>query len=209
MSNEEKIVVWGSGTPRTFRVLWALHELGAAYDLQRIKTRTADMDSDEFMAVSPGKKIPALQHGSTTLVESGAIVFHLYNHFSLEEHTDRQVSEILKWSFFALMELDATALYVMRRHRDLPNIYGDAPAAVSASGEYFDRQSMVVADALSDGREFLVGHSLTAADIFMVSCCGWAIAYGLTLPAALANYYAKLSQRDGYIEASEVNQAAL
>ncbi len=107
------------------------------------------------------------------------------------------------------MELDATALYVMRRHRDLPNIYGDAPAAVSASGEYFDRQSGVVADALFDGREFLVGRSLTAADIFMASCCGWAIAYGLTLPEALANYYAKLSQRDGYIEASEVNQAAL
>lgn len=207
MSNEDKIVVWGSGTPRTFRVLWALHELGVAYDLKRIKTRTADMDSDEFMAVSPGKKIPALQHGPTTLVESGAIVFHLYNHFASDEHTDAQDSDILKWSFFALMELDATSLYVMRRHRDLPSIYGEAPAAVSSSGEYFYRQSAVVADALSDGREFLVGQSLTAADIFTVSCCRWAIAYDLMLPKTLADYHQNLSQRAAYLEASEVNQS--
>ncbi len=209
MSKEERIVVWGSGTPRTFRVLWALHELGVPYDLRRIKTRTSDMDSDEFMAVSPGKKIPALQHGSSTLVESGAIVFHLYNHFGSQEHSHTQASEILKWSFFALMELDATALYVMRRHRDLPNIYGDAPAAVSSAGEYFDRQSAVVADALSDGREFLVGSSLTAADIFIASCCGWAIAYGLSLPAAWADYHQNVTQRDAYLAASEVNQSGI
>ena len=209
MSNEENIVVWGSGTPRTFRVLWALHELGVDYDLKRIKTRTADMDGDDFVAISPGKKIPALQHGDIRLVESGAIVFHLYNHFSANNHNLVETSEILKWSFFALMELDATALYVMRRHRDLPNIYGQAPAAVSSSAEYFDRQSAVVADALTDGRKFLVGESLTAADIFMSSCCAWAIAYGLSLPVALADYHSNLMQRHAYLEASEVNQSGL
>ena len=205
MSNDENIIVWGSGTPRTFRVFWMLHELGLEYQVKRIRTRTADMDSDEFLAVSPGKKIPAIQHGPVTLVESGAIVFHLYHHFTPSKRNAGEMSEIMKWSFFALMELDATALYVMRRHRDLPEIYGDAPAAVASSAEYFGRQSKVIAQDLSDGREFMVGQSLTPADIFVASTCEWAVAYGLSLPDALADYHRNLSQRSAYIEAGEAN----
>lgn len=186
-----------------------LHELGLDYQLERIKTRTSDMDRGEFLAVSPGKKIPAVQHGPVTLVESGAIVFYLYHRFQSPQHDAIETSKIMKWSFFALMELDATALYVMRRHRDLPKIYGDAPAAVASSAEYFDRQSKVLAEELKDGREFIVGHSLTPADIFIASTCEWAIAYGLSLPDALAEYHSKHGQRSAYIDASKENLSDL
>ena len=33
--------------------------------------------------------------------------------------------------------LDATSLYIIRRHRDLEDVYGAAPEAVSSAAEYF------------------------------------------------------------------------
>ena len=37
------------------------------------------------------------------------------------------------------MEIDATTLYVLRRHEALPAIYGEAPTANAAARGYFDR----------------------------------------------------------------------
>jgi glutathione S-transferase len=208
-AKQNGIVVWGNGTPRTMRVYWALHELKLEYRSKPLKPRTADMDGTEFLAVSPGKKIPGFQHDELTLTESGAIVFHLYQRFAEAGFINADFAKISRWSFFALMELDATALYVMRRHRDLPQIYGDAPAAISSCAEYFQRQAEVINDELSDGREFVVGRSLTPADIFIVSCCDWAIAYDLPLPDILAGYHARLQQRSAYIEATKLNASML
>ena len=38
-----------------------------------------------------------------------------------------------QWLSFIQMELDAHTLYVMRKHRDLADLYGEAPAAVKPS----------------------------------------------------------------------------
>ena len=70
MSAEQNdIVVWGCNTPRTFRVYWALHYLGVDYEARPIKPRTNDMEQSDFLEISPGKKIPAFEHGPLRLVE--------------------------------------------------------------------------------------------------------------------------------------------
>ena len=50
---------------------------------------------------------------------------------------------------FIAMELDATSLYVLRRHEGLPEIYGEAPTANRAARDYFDR--MIEAAATRTG----------------------------------------------------------
>ena len=45
-----------------------------------------------------------------------------------------------EWCFFAMSELDANAIYSIRRHGDLVEIYGASPIAVRAAIEYFDHQ---------------------------------------------------------------------
>ncbi|MEM7469418.1 MAG: glutathione S-transferase family protein, partial [Pseudomonadota bacterium] len=198
-------VVWGIGTPRTMRVHWALHELEVNYETRPIKTRTADMDALEFLAISPGKKIPAFEYGSVKMVESGAIVFYLYSSYAAIGKSIEEFAQISRWSSFALTELDATALYVLRRHRDLPAIYGDAPGAVQAAKEYFARQIDVVNTELSDGRRYIVGDDFSPADIMLVTCCDWAVAYELPLPTIVSKYHQSLAEMDSYLAARQAN----
>lgn len=206
MSAEQNdIVVWGCNTPRTFRVYWALHHLGLDYEARPIKPRTNDMERTDFLEISPGKKIPAFEHGPQRLVESGAIVFYLYQKCSKLLPEEQDTAAMMRWSFFSLMELDATALYVMRRHYGLPEIYGEAPVAVQSAIDYFARQIMVVDEHLSDGRAYLVGTALSPADIFLVSCCDWAVAYELALPTYVEAYLDHLHRLKSYQQARKAN----
>ena len=205
MQTDDELIVWGIGTPRTFRVYWALEEFGAPYRRVPVRPRTSAMDDAAFLTVSPGKKIPVLQDGPLNLAESGAIVFHVFQKYSSQPLAGPELSETLRWSFFALTELDATALYVMRRHQGLPEIYGQAPTAVQSAKEYFDRQIEVVNRVLSDGRKYMVGDALSPADIFIASCCDWAIAYDLNLPANISHYHSRLKTLPSYQRAQQRN----
>lgn len=204
-TKDNELIVWGTGTPRTFRVYWALEELDFAYQCVPIRPRTPAMEDPAFLSVSPGKKIPAFQDGPLNLVESGAIVLHLFEKHAARRPSGIEFAEIMQWSFFALMELDATALYIVRRHQGLPEVYGEAPTAVKSSIEYFDRQINVIDQTLSDAREYIVGTALSPADIFIVSCCDWAIAYDLKLPPNVYRYHSRLKELASYQRAYKRN----
>ena len=199
------ITVWGKGTPRTLRVYWVLHELNLPYTVERIITRTESMERPEFLAVSPGKKIPAIQHGDLNLTESGAIVQFLMDTYGNEQWSQAERATIARWSYFVISEIDATALYVIRRHEGLPNIYGEAPAAIASSYEYADRQFNVVSDALDEDSTYLVGEKFSVADVHLTSCIAWANMLKMDLPEKLVAYGKRLMARPAYQQASEVN----
>ena len=147
--------LWGVGTSRTLRAHWALIYLDLKYEVRAIQTRTPEMEGPEYRAVNPRGKIPTLIDGDLTLTESPAIVAYLAERYSTPER--RLIPEDIaarasyfEWMSFASMELDATSLYVLRRHEDLPEIYGVAPEACTAARAYFDR--MLGAAALRRNR---------------------------------------------------------
>lgn len=205
---QPEFVVWGIGTPRTLRVHWTLHELGLAYDTRPVQPRTAGMEAPEFLAVSPGKKIPALQHADLTLTESAAITRYLMDNFSAHSWSVAERAAIDQFTFFTLMELDATALYVIRRHEGLPAIYGEAPSAVAAAYAYADRQFAVLAGLLGE-REFALGERFSEADIHIGSVLDWAQALNIGLPAVLNRYHERLRSRGAYRAACDVNAMML
>ncbi|MGR8949183.1 MAG: glutathione S-transferase family protein [Gammaproteobacteria bacterium] len=204
--SQDNIAVWGIGTPRTFRVHWALHELQREYVTHRVQTRTPMMDEAEFLAVSPGKKIPALQHGDLTLTESAAITRYLMSSFSAAKWTLQQQALIDRFVFFSLMELDATAFYVIRRHEGLPALYGEAPTAVAAAYEYADRQLNVLAGLIGD-QDYCVDNRFSEADIHVVSILDWAMLLKIDLPENLTRYLQRFWQRAAYQLAKETNSA--
>lgn len=204
---DDRLHVWGCGTPRTLRVYWALHELGLDFTAHPVRTRTSDMDAADFLAVSPGRKIPGLSHGRFTLVESGAIVDYLYRLAGADIAEPQLAAAVARWTCFALTELDATALYVLRRHEGLPEIYGEAPAACASARAYFDRQITEVARALADGRRYIAGDAFSPADIILVTCCRWASWCEIALPAQVDDYVARLTARDAFARAQRDNRA--
>ena len=150
----KKIKLWGSGTARTLRPIWIAEELGLDYDLVSFGPRTGETLTEEFTELNPKQKIPLLQHGSFFLTESLAICRYLQNTFpSNNLYIPEKLSDIAKedeWSSFIYGEIDETTLYVMRRHYDLKEIYGDSPVVVEACREYLLRQFKVLENHLSN-----------------------------------------------------------
>lgn len=205
------MIVWGVGTPRTLRVHWTLAELGQPYSTRPIQSRTGETLTDEYTALNQRQKIPVLQDGEVTLTESAAIITYLadrYGHSAQPlvpaETIDR--AHCFEWCYFSLSELDATSLYVLRRHEGLPQIYGQAPAANSAARLYFQQQMRSVDHALQDGREFLVANHFSIADIMLCSCLTWAQALHIPIAKHVTRYNDRLMARPAYRAAVAANR---
>lgn len=204
------LILWGAGTSRTIRPLWALHELGLEYQHRPILPRTGETKTPEFTALSARQKIPLLQDGDLTITESAAIVTYLSDAYGVaanrlvpQETKDR--ARCLEWCFFVISELDATSLYVMRRHGDLRHIYGEAPQANEAAAAYFQQQMRAVDRALADGRPFILGDGFSAADIILATCLTWAVRYGVPIGAVAEAYGARVTARPAYLKAAASN----
>ena len=187
-----------------------MHELGLSYDVKPILPRTGETLTDEYTALTARQKIPLLQDQGVVITESAAIVAYLSDAYANEGNrlvpTDaRQRAICLEWCFFIISELDATSLYVMRRHQDLSEIYGEAPTANKAAADYFQKQMRTVERALSDGREFILGDRFGAADILLSSCLTWAVRYQVPVCDLALAYNRTLTARDAYRQAEQRN----
>ena len=210
MTEPSKRTLWGVGTSRTLRAHWALIELGLDYATQPIRTRTLDMEDPTFLALHPRGKIPILEDGGLEVSESPAIVTYLSETYGgdatqLIPNTPWARAKYFEWMSFISMELDATSLYVLRRHVDLHETYGEAPAANDTAREYFLRMIQSVVPALPSEGNFLLGHAFSGADILMLSCLNFSDRYDIALPAEVAAYRERVSARPAYQAALEAN----
>ena len=204
-------VLWGVGTARTVRVHWALAELGLQYRTVPTQARTPAMQEDAFRKVSPQGKIPVLEDGALVLSESPAIVTYLAERYSSADNRllpesvlDR--ARYFEWLSFISMELDATSIYVLRRHVGLPQIYGDAPNASAVARDYFARMIESAVTRLSKEGPYLLGQQFSGVDILMTSCLDIAERYDLTVPERFKHYRERVAQRPAYATAIAANK---
>jgi len=206
-----ELTLWGATTTRTIRAHWALRELGLSYRCEPIRSRSGETQTERYGAVNPRRKIPALVDGDFVITESAAIIAYLSGAYGTEANRlvpadVRLRARYDEWASFILMELDATSLYVVRRHQGLPDIYGAAPVAVDAAFAYFQRQIGVAARVLDDGRDWLLGERFSGVDMLLTTCLTWATRLGQPLPDAMARLRDRATARPAYIAASEANQ---
>ncbi len=206
-----EMIVWGVGTPRTLRVHRTLTELGMKYSTRPIQSRTGETLTDEYTVLNQRQKIPVLQDGDVTLTESAAITTYLADRYGNPEVPLVPADTIhrahcFEWCYFSLSELDATSLYVLRRHEGLPQIYGEAPAANAAARLYFQKQMRSVDHALQDGRTFIVAQQFSIADIMLCSCLTWAQAVDIPIAAHVAAYNQRIMARPAYQAAVLANR---
>jgi glutathione S-transferase len=105
-----------------------------------------------------------------------------------------------------MMELDALALYILRRHSGLPEVYGEAPNAVRAAREAFEKQIKVADQRLAWHGPYILGTTFTAADILLTSCLSWADRYTLPLTETLIKYRQLTTSRAAHQAAVEANR---
>ena len=204
-------VLWGVGSARALRAHWALAELGLDYRTEKVQSRTGQTRTETFDRLNPRRKIPVLQDGELTLTESAAIVTYLAERYSgpaarLIPEAVAERARYFEWQSFVCMELDATSLYVLRRHVYLPEVYGEAPTAAAAAEAYFARMIEAAARLVDDGRPYLLGETFSGVDILLATTLDWAANYGQPLPAPFPAYRERLAARPAHIAAREANQ---
>ena len=161
------IVVHHLNDSRSQRVLWLLEELGTPYEIkfyQRdITTRLAP---PELKAIHPLGKSPVITDNGQTVHESGAIVDYLIRHYGngrLQPSTGWPEYEIYQqWLHYAegsaMLPL-MLKLYVGR--------LGDAGAPLTPRIDSEIANHMGYIEQSLRGRQWLVGHDLSGADIQM------------------------------------------
>jgi glutathione S-transferase len=187
-----------------------LRELGVDYVSQAIKPRTPEMQRADFRAVNPDGKVPVLQHGDLTLVESAAISLYLAEAYAerapgLIPQGIAARAQFFEWMSYISTELDAASLYTFRRHQDLREIYGEAPVAVDAARDYFLRMLDKPARQLQGGSPFLLGDTFTLVDILLVTCLRFADRMGVSCPADFNDYFQRLTARPAFQAAMKAN----
>jgi len=203
------LTLYGIGTSRTLRAHWMLLELGLEYETIPIQSRSGETLTDQFRRLNPRHKIPVLQHKSFALSESAAIVQYVSETFAdrskLYVPRDAETRAALnEWCFFIMTELDASSLYIVRRHQGLAQIYGEAPTAVDSAKTYFSHNLEAMAPGIAR-RPYLMGEQLSSADILLMTCLDWAAISNISLPPALIAYRERVAQRPAYRAAMKKN----
>lgn len=186
--------VIGSLRSRTFRVLWALEELGVPYEHLAAPPR-----SDEVLAVNPAGKVPVLIADGVPVTDSTAIVQFLADrHGSLTFPAgtlDRARQDSL--TQFLLDEFDA-ALWMAARHSFiLPEALRQSAIKDSLKWE-FARSQKTLVTRMGAG-PFLMGDRVTVPDLILTHCGTWAEAakFPVSEPR-LADYLAAMRARPAY-----------
>lgn len=168
------ITIYHVPRTRSARVIWLCEELGLPYEVVPVDFSPEYRKSPEWRRLNPIGKVPALtdvdaEGNRFTMIESGAMVHYIlerYGEGRLQPSPGTPESALfLQWSWFAEASL-ARPLGDMVHHR----ILKPAPERIPAVVEDGQARAEICLDAVEaalDGRDYLLGDDLTAADIMM------------------------------------------
>ena len=189
---------------RSQRILWLLEELGVPYEIIPYqRDAVTNLAPPELKAVHPLGKSPVITDGPHTIAESGAAVEYLVERYGADTLRPDPASadywRYVEWLHYAegsaMLPLMMN-LYVMRLGE------AGAPLHERISSE-IENNLTYVAGALG-GRPFLVGATLTGADVQVSFVAEVARAFGRLAPYPnLAAYVERLQARPAYVRAIE------
>ena len=204
MSNE--LVFYTNPMSRGRIIRWMLEEVGQPYRTELLDYGTT-MKGPAYLAINPMGKVPALTHGDVVVTEAAAICAYLADAFPQAGLAPPSGSPLrgpyYRWLFFGAGPVEAAAT--------AKSMGWDTPA---------DRQGMIgfgsvetVVDTLADalaGREYLVGDTFTAADLYIGSHLGWHMQFEtIERRPVFEAYVARLHARPAAVRAVQIDDALI
>ncbi len=189
---------------RSQRILWLLEELGVPYEIKKY-SRDAEtrLAPPELKQIHPLGKSPVITDNGRTIIESGAIVDYIIRHHGggrLQPAANTAAyDEYQQWLHYsegsAMLPLMLN-LYVSR--------LGDAGAPLKPRIDSEIANHLGYIDKSLAGKQFLVGDSLTGADIEMSFVGEVAGAFGVRASYPNLDAWTKrLHERPAYKKALE------
>ncbi len=198
------IVVHHLNDSRSQRILWLLEELGLPYEIKPYQrdaqTRLAPA---ELKKVHPLGKSPVITDGNRTIIESGAIIDYLIRRHGKGRLQPAPESpaydEYVQWMHYA----EGSAMLPLMLNLYVTRL-GAAAAPLMPRIESEIANHLGYLDGALKGRQFLVGDTLTGADIQMSFVAEIAGAFGKRAPYPnLDAWIRRLHERPAYKKALE------
>ena len=198
------ITLYHCARARSFRPLWALEELQLPYELKMLPFPPRVL-AKEYLAINPLGTIPLLVDGDTRMTESAAIAHYLvtkYGPSPLAVGIDEpDYGAFLNWLHFGEATLTFPQTLVLR-YSELEPEERRHPQVVADYSKWFLGRLRII-ETVTSTSEFMCAGRFTAADISVGFALLLAQRLGLSAQfgPAVAAYWARLQQRDGYLRA--------
>lgn len=180
-----------------------LEALGVPYDVKSIDFKSGENRIPEFLAINPLGKLPTLVHDGAVITEQVAITIYLADRFPaarLAPATDDPMrGPYLRWlAFYAACFEPALMDHAFQR-----------TALDPATSPYRDYDTVIetLVAQLARG-DYLLGDTLTAADVLWGIGLRWTTAFGIVpkLPVVMA-YIERVCAHPAVIRAGELDAA--
>ena len=198
------LTIWGRKTSSNVQALmWCIGELGLDYLRFDVGHRYGGTDGEAFYQLNPNRTVPVLQDGDNPpLWETGAILRYLASRYADDAFWPGDLlarTEVDRWAEWSKQNiaLGFTAPVFWRVVRT-PAAERD-PQAIAAAVTSLE-QKLAIAEARLAGSRYLVGDTLTLADIQFghVLYRYFAIDIPRRPLPHLAAYYARLTARPAF-----------
>ena len=161
------------------------------------------MKAAAYLTINPMGKVPAIRQGDIVVTEAAAICAYLADEFPEARLAppagDRLRGPYYRWLFFAAVPVEAAWTnkamgFVVPQGRERMMGYGRFEDVVNA-----------LEGAVSQ-REYLVGDSFTAADVYVGSGIGFGMQFGtIDKRPAFEQYWGRISARPAALRAKEID----
>jgi glutathione S-transferase len=198
------ITVWGRKTSQNvFKVMWLLGELGLPHRRIDAGGRFGGLDTPEFAAMNPNRKVPVLQDGDLVLWESHTILRYLSARYSVgafwpEDPAQRALAD--RWTDWCATALQPAFMDLFWGYVRTPPEQRDwtfVNAALERTGALFALMDQTLAR-----QPWLSGDRLTMGDI--PAACTLYRWYTLELERPsfphVETWYGRLQERPAYRE---------
>ena len=145
-------------------VRWMLEEVGAPYDTKIVDY--ADLNSDDYRAVNPMAKVPAIRHGRETVFESPAIVSYLADAFP-DAKLAPKPGEAGRGLYLSVLAYYGDVLEPAFISKFL-----NTPVPRGTAGWVVVEEAMAFIDQALTAHPYIAGDSFSAADILYATTFG-------------------------------------
>ena len=185
---------------------WMLEEVGCSYETVLLEYG-GSMKSDDYLAVNPMGKVPAIRHADTVVTEAAAICAYLADAFPdkglAPPPANPKRGPYYRWLFFGAGPVEAAVTAKSLGLLAPPDKAGQAGYGT------FDDVVATLERAVAEG-PYLCGEQFTAADVYLGSQIGWGMMFG-TLPKrpVFEDYFGRISQRPASVRARALDDALM
>lgn len=203
MTAQRTITFYYSPHTRASSTLALFEELGAPHELKVLNMKAGEQRLPEYLAVNPLGKVPAIVDGDTVVTEQVAIHILLADRFP-QAGLAPALDSPLRGAYLRWLVYYAACFEPAVSDRALGR---DAGPYMSSPYGDFDAMLGVLETQLRQG-PYLLGETVSAADILWGTALGWGMAFGGVprLPV-LADYVARIAARPAVRRAEERDNA--